>query len=152
MKRTRSSARRSGGATRSRLPKPQRGNYLAQAGHRRPRVTASALTPSSRTCCCILARVPVNIVLLTSMRSLMKVSISHTYHGGPRRKARHQHLAAARPRPRCRNGGRLSPGDHACPAQPDLQRVLCGHKTRQWHCASSRTLYVSVTERLSVRR
>ena len=52
------------------------------------RVTASVLTPSSRTCCCILARVPVNIVLLTSMRSLMEVSISHTYHGGPRRKAR----------------------------------------------------------------
>jgi len=135
MKRTRSSARRSGGATRSRLPKPQRGNYLAQAGHRRPRVTASALTPSSRTCCCILAMVPVNIVLLTSMRSLISLNLAYI----PRRPGR---KARARPRPRCRNGGRRSPGDHTCPAQPDLQRVLCGHKTRQWYCAPSRTLYV----------
>ena len=40
--------------------------------------TASAPTPSSRTCCCIRAKDPVNIVRLTSMRSSMRASISHT--------------------------------------------------------------------------
>jgi hypothetical protein len=41
MKRTRSSG--AAALPGQGLPKPRRGNYLAQAGHRRPRVTASAL-------------------------------------------------------------------------------------------------------------
>ena len=70
----------------------------------------------------------------------------------PRRKARHQHLAAARLRPRSRNGGRRS---------QEITRVLLNLISNGFCAATKRASGVAlprgpststVTERLSVRR
>ena len=88
----------------------------------------------------------MNIVLLASMRSLMKVSISHTYHGARAEKQEHD----------------LDPAAEMADVYPqEITRVLLNLISNGFYAATKRASSIAlhrgpststVTERLSVRR
>ena len=85
--------------------------------------TASAPTPSSRTCCCIRAKDRASSGPPTSTPWWMKASTSPIT--ARARKRRLQYHAGAPLRCRRRRGRAVPAGNHPRAAQPDLERLLC---------------------------